>query len=294
MTNSQLSLFKEYLLLEKKLSKNSVDAYCDDVAKFLDFVEKNNPDNDLTKISPQNVQAFLAKLYDMGLNRSSQQRIVSGVKSFFNFLVLTKKIETSPFRLISMPKSERPLPNVLSVEEVFAMLESVDLSTQLGHRNRAILELMYSSGLRVSEVCNIKIRDVLFDDALIKVTGKGDKNRIIPVGEIALKQIKLYLQTDADHDGGVLFVSRQGGQITRAQIFNIVKKVASNANITKKISPHTLRHCFASHLLANGANLRIIQALLGHESISTTEIYTHLEIKQLKEAVDLLPVKLHQ
>lgn len=293
MSNSQLSLFKEYLLLEKKLSKNSVDAYCDDVAKFIDFIEKNNTEIDFNKISPQNVQAFLAQLYDMGLSRSSQQRIVSGVKSFFNFLVMTKKIETSPFRLISMPKSERPLPNVLSVEEVFAMLESVDLSAQQGHRNRAILELMYSSGLRVSEVCNIKIRDILFDDALIRVTGKGDKSRIIPVGEIALTQIKLYLQTDADHAGGVLFVSRQGGQLTRAQVFNIVRKAASNANIQKKISPHTLRHCFASHLLANGANLRIIQALLGHESISTTEIYTHLEIKQLKEAVDLLPVKPH-
>lgn len=291
MTIATLSLFKEYLLLEKKLSKHSVDAYIRDVKKFLNFIEQNQISDNFGDINRSDVDSFIANLYDMALSKSSQQRTISGIKAFFNFLVLNEMIETSPFRLVTMPKSERKLPDTLSVDDVFGMLETVDLSTKFGHRNRAILELLYSCGLRVSELCDLKIKDVLFEDQLLRVTGKGDKTRIVPIGEIAIEQLKLYLQGNDDHNNGTIFISNKGGKLTRVQVFNIVRTAALNAGIKKNVSPHTLRHCYASHLLANGANLRIIQALLGHESISTTEIYTHVEISQLKQAVELLPVK---
>lgn len=291
MYEVEISLFREYLTLEKRASKNTVQAYIEDVGKFASFASKANFPSNLGRVTMSDIEAFIAHLYDASLNKRSQQRIISGIKAFFNFLVMSEIIEASPLRLISMPKSERPLPDVLSEEEIVRLLEGVDLSTPFGHRNRAILELMYSSGLRVSELANLKTSDILFDDQLIRITGKGDKTRIVPIGKTAIKFINFYLQEEAKHTSGKLFISRNGGSLTRAQIFNIVKQAAKVAEITKNISPHTLRHCFATHLLSNGANLRVIQELLGHESIATTEIYTHLEIEQLRKAVDLLPVK---
>lgn len=293
MLNAQLSRFKEYLVLEKKLSKLTLDAYVRDVNKFINFTADKGYPNDPREINVAQIENFIASLYDLNLDKKSIQRIVSGNKNFFNFLILNGTIDSSPFRLISAPKSERSIPDILSVDEVTTILESVDLSTKLGHRNRAILELLYSSGLRVSELCNLKIDNVLFDDQLMRITGKGDKTRIVPIGSVALKQVRQYLDQNFEHKNGILFISNRGKGLTRAQVFNIVRDAALNAGIKKSISPHTLRHCFATHLLSNGANLRIVQALLGHESISTTEIYTHLEIGQLKKAVDLLPIKPH-
>lgn len=293
MWEREIDDFKAYLVLEKSLSPNSVAGYMEDMDKFLRFLPGNiSPSN----VDEKMVKEFMFQLHEWNLSPASRARILSGVRSFFNFLVYSEIIEQSPVELIETPHLKRHYPDVLSYEEVLRVLDAVDLSTKWGHRNRAILELMYSSGLRVSEVIGIRISDLFFNDGVIRVIGKGNKERIVPVGEYAEKYIKLYLQSRS-HDkvaGGCqdfLFLNNRGKPLTRVMIFTIIKELAVKAGITKTISPHTLRHSFATHLLQGGANIRQVQEMLGHSSLATTQIYTHISSKETEKAISFLPIR---
>lgn len=281
--------FKVYLVFEKRLSPNSVEAYIRDAQEFCAFCarEGNVP---IKKVSRQTIEYFLADTFDRGKERSSQARIISGLRSFFSFLVLNGVLIESPIDLISSPKSIRTLPDVLSEEEVNTLIESVDLSSPYGHRNKAILETLYSCGLRVSELTNIKTGDLFFDDGYLRITGKGNKQRLVPVSRSMIRQTKLYLKIRrqgviANGYGDYLFLNRRGKPLTRVMIYLIIKEQAQLAEIHKNITPHTLRHSFATHLIKGGADIRMVQDMLGHESIITTEIYTHLDATHKSDTV---------
>jgi integrase/recombinase XerD len=281
--------FKEYLQLELSLSENTIDAYMHDVQKLRTFAENRNNLN-IDDITEAHIQEFLADLYDSNFDRKSQQRILSGIKSFFSFLELENELNANPAELVESPKSERKLPVFLSVDEIDRMISSIDLSEPLGHRNAAIIETLYSCGLRVSEVVDLRISNVHFADEFIRVTGKGDKERLVPIGESAIKSMKLYLARRKlmrinKKSEDIVFLNRSGNKLSRIAVFNLIKKYAKKAGISKNISPHTIRHSFATHLLENGADLRAIQQMLGHESILTTEIYTHLDQKFIKNTI---------
>lgn len=284
-----ITLFKQYLLYEKSLSKKTVEAYLHDISLFENFLSnKNLEDAELTDF-----QEFLKYLCNIDINSRSQARIISGIKSFYRFLIYSDVIEKDPTELIDSPKIEMHLPDVLSVEEINSILNSIDLSTQEGHRNRAIAEILYGCGLRVSELVNLKISNLFFDDGFIKVVGKGNKERLIPIGKTAQKMVLLYLEGDRQKlkikngEEDYVFLNKRGSHLTREMIFLYVKKWAENANIKKKISPHTFRHSFATHLIEGGADLRAVQQMLGHESITTTEIYTHLDQDYLRTNIAL-------
>ncbi|MDR3350796.1 MAG: site-specific tyrosine recombinase XerD [Prevotellaceae bacterium] len=281
--------FETYLRLERSLSGNSIAAYLMDVKKLQRFCCSKTgvpPDCVTRKI----IELFLGRLYEAGIDKRSQARTLSGVKAFYKFLILENRMETNPTELVEGPKLGLYLPDVLSIGEVEALIAAVDASRPDGHRNRAILEIMYGCGLRVSEAVSLRISDLFFDEGFIRVTGKGDKQRLIPVGKCAENEINRYLQKRATQKiitkyEDILFLNRRGKALSRSMIFRIIKGLAEKAGITKNISPHTLRHSFATHLIENGADLRAVQDMLGHESILTTEIYTHLNRKRWQSTI---------
>ena len=280
--------YQQYLKLEKALSANTLDAYLTDLDKLLRFLKAENID--MLSVTLDDLQRFAAGLHDIGIHPRSQARIMSGIKSFFHFLIMADYREDDPSELLEGPKIGFKLPEVLTVEEIDTIISTVDMSKKEGQRNRAILETLYSCGLRVSELCNLKLSELYFDEGFIKVEGKGSKQRLVPISPRAIKEIKYWL---LDRNVGKIkkgfedyvFLARWGNSISRIMVFHLIKELAEKAGITKNISPHTLRHSFATHLLEGGANLRAIQEMLGHESITTTEIYVHIDRSFLRQEV---------
>jgi len=283
-----LKEYKVFLQLEKSLSPNTVSAYLSDVDKLFLYLSDAHITYQEAKLA--HFQDFLIDLAEVGISARSQARIVSGIKSFYHFLLITNLLDDDPTDLLELPKVGLHLPEVLSVEEINAIVDVVDLSLPEGQRNRAIIEMLYGSGLRVSELVNVKLSNIDFEHAFLKVEGKGSKQRLVPLSEEADAQIRLWhiVRNELNIQKGqedYLFLNRRGSQLSRVMIFNIVKQLAELAGIKKNISPHTFRHSFATHLLEGGANLRVIQQLLGHESIMTTEIYTHIDVELLRDTV---------
>ena len=280
--------YQQYLKLEKALSANTLDAYLTDLDKLLCFLKTENID--MLAVTLDDLQRFAAGLHDIGIHPRSQARILSGIKSFFHFLVMADYREDDPSELLEGPKIGFKLPEVLTIEEIDTIISTVDMSKKEGQRNRAILETLYSCGLRVSELCNLKLSELYFDEGFIKVEGKGSKQRLVPISPRAIKEIKYWL---LDRNLGKIkkgfedyvFLARWGNSISRIMVFHLIKELAEKAGITKNISPHTFRHSFATHLLEGGANLRAIQCMLGHESIATTEIYTHIDRNMLRSEI---------
>lgn len=289
--NSYIKSYQSYLKIERGLSKNTIANYTFDIERLCLFLSENNIVVSPLKISEEIVQQFVYTISSQ-VNARSQARIISGLKSFFGYLIFEDYRLDNPLELIEAPRTGRKLPDTLSVDEIDALIQAIDLSSNEGERNRAMLETLYGCGLRVSELVSLKISDLFFDEGFIKITGKGNKQRFVPVGKLAQKYIQLYKDTMRNQVkvkkefGDTLFLNRRGGQLTRAMIFTIIKDLAVKIDLNKKISPHTFRHSFATHLLENGADLRSIQLMLGHESITTTEIYLHLDRKFLKEVVN--------
>lgn len=283
--------FKSFLALEKSLSNNSVAAYLHDVEKFVQFLEYKKYTYSPKDIELKQLQEFLKWITELGMTATSQARIISGIKSFYKYLLLENVLNVDPTALLEAPKLGRKLPDTLNIEDINMILEAIDLSTPEGQRNKAMLETLYSCGLRVSELVNLKISNLFFNDGFIKVIGKGDKERLVPIGSVAIKQITIYqteirchLAIKKEHED-ILFLNRRGAKLTRVMVFTIIKRLAEKSGIKKHISPHTFRHSFATHLIEGGADLRAVQEMLGHESITTTEIYTHLDREYLREAI---------
>jgi len=283
--------YQSYLRIERGLSKNTIDNYSFDIERLCFFLESNNISVSPIKISEETIQQFVYSI-SKEVNPRSQARIISGLKSFFSYLIFEDYRQDNPMELIETPKTGRKLPDTLSVQEIDSLISSIDLTTNEGERNRAILETLYGCGLRVSELVSLKISDLFFEEGFIKITGKGNKQRFVPIGNLTQKYIQIYrdykrtdLKIKKGHED-TLFLNRRGGQLTRAMIFTIIKELATKIELKKSISPHTLRHSFATHLLENGADLRSIQLMLGHESITTTEIYVHLDRKFLAEVIN--------
>lgn len=289
--SDHIAAFKIYLKLEKSLSDNSVSAYVSDVQKLVKFNEQNNNFSGPEDVTDAYLQLFINYLNELGLSPVSQARIISGLKSFFSYLVLDEIIDKDPSELLESPKSGRKLPEVLSLNEIEMLLDAIDLSKPEGQRNKAIIETLYGCGLRVSELINLKISNLFPGEEYIRVTGKGNKERLIPIGKRALKEINFYVKQYRNHldiaknAENILFLNRHGKKLTRVMIFTIIKNLAVKINLQKNISPHTFRHSFATHLIDGGADLRAVQEMLGHESIITTEIYTHLDREYLRDAI---------
>lgn len=279
--------YRSYMLLEKHLSRNTIESYMRDLAQFAHFILLFY-DVPPRKVERNMIERYMGRLYENGREKSSQARNLSGIKSFFNFMLLNDMIPSSPAEMIEAPKAGRKLPDTLSVDEIDRLIGSIDPSTPKGLRDRAILEVLYSCGVRVSELCDLKIGDLFFGEGYIRVTGKGDKQRLVPVSGIARDRIQLYLETRGEgrRSDATLFLNNRGGRLTRVMIFTIIKQAALRAGIDKRISPHTFRHSFATHLLEGGANIRQVQELLGHENILTTEIYTHLDSSHLRDTLE--------
>ena len=280
--------YKNYLLLEKSLSSNSIDAYMTDLAKLSGFLQNENLK--VEDVTLDNLQQFVAQLYDIGINARSVARIISGIKSFYDFLVLDGYMQNDPTELLDSPKIGLKLPTVLALDEIEKLMSVIDLSTKEGQRNRAILETLYSCGLRISELTTLKFSDLFFDEGFIKVQGKGSKQRLVPISHTAINEIEKYLiyRKEINVKKGsedALFLSNRGTAISRIMIFHFIKEYAIQAGIKKTISPHTFRHSFATHLLEGGANIRAIQLMLGHEKITTTEIYTHMDREYLRQEI---------
>ena len=288
--NTYIKDYQSYLRIERGLSKNTIENYGFDIERLCLFLETNQIEVSPINITDETVQQFIYAV-SKEVNPRSQARIISGLKSFFNYLIFEDYRKDSPLELIESPKTGRKLPDTLSVEEIDALIAAIDLSSNEGERNRAMLETLYGCGLRVSELVELKISDLFFEEGFIKVTGKGNKERFVPIGKLTQKYIQIYqnsirttLNIKKGHED-TLFLNRRGNQLTRSMIFAIIKNLALQINLRKSISPHTLRHSFATHLLENGADLRSIQLMLGHESITTTEIYVHLDRSFLKEVM---------
>ncbi len=280
---ADIAAFKTYLRLEKSLSTNSIDAYVHDIEKLVQFLDYTNVGLGATQLKTEHLRNFLKWVNELGMSATSQARILSGLHSFYKYLLLENLIHTDPTELVDAPRIGRKLPDTLSKEDVEILLEGVDRSTPEGERNRAMLETLYSCGLRVSELVNLKISDIFPKEAYIRIIGKGNKERLVPIGRTALKHIELYKQsvrhlievTKGEED--ILFLNRRGSRLTRVMVFTIIKNLAQKCGVKKTISPHTFRHSFATHLVEGGADLRAVQEMLGHESITTTEIYTHID-----------------
>lgn len=281
--------FVHYLKIERSLAENSIFAYQQDIAKLRDFCQTYT-------LSPEHVQTghlkqFIAELFDMGLSARTQARIISGCKQFFDFLILEEIRSDDPSEGLEMPRIGRKLPEVLTIEEIDALIAAIDLSSNEGQRNKAILETLYSCGLRVSELISLRFEDCFFNEGFIRVIGKGNKERLVPVSPSVIAEVELYVSTDRSNmqiqrgNEAYIFLNRRGAKLTRVMIFTIIKLLTEKAGISKKISPHTFRHSFATHLIEGGANLRAVQDMLGHESITTTEIYTHLDQRFLRDAI---------
>ncbi len=290
--NNYINEFKNYLKIERGLSKNTIDNYLLDISKLVDHLNKNNINVDPVNITNENIKHFIYES-SKTINPRSQSRLISGLKSFFFYLIQEDYRKTNPLETIDTPRLGKKLPTVLSTQEIDDLIEAIDLSTNEGERNRAILETLYGCGLRVSELISLKISDLYFDEGFIKINGKGDKQRFVPIAEITIKYINIYKNEKRNHINiqkgyeDTLFLNRRGKQLTRAMIFTIIKNLSKTIGLKKVIGPHTLRHSFATHLLENGADLRSIQQLLGHESITTTEIYVHLDNNHLTEIINI-------
>jgi integrase/recombinase XerD len=294
----EIKAFGYYLKIERSLSENSILAYTRDINKLADFMEKNFPD-----LAPQNVQLyhlrqFVTILAKLAISEFSQARIISGIKAFFKYMMYEDKITENPAVLLEAPKLTRTLPDTLSHAEIEQLLDAVPLGEPEGHRNRAMIEMLYSSGLRVSELTNLKMSQFYEDIGFLRILGKGNKERLVPIGKSAAKYLKIYLQEvrtnqkiAAGHEV-YIFLNRRGKKLSRVMVFLIIKKTVEKAGIHKTVSPHTFRHSFATHLVEGGADLRAVQEMLGHESITTTEIYTHLDREYLRQVLnEFLPGK---
>jgi integrase/recombinase XerD len=283
--------FKAYLQLERSLSPHSIDAYLTDLEKLTAFLQANQLMKGPEEIDLKDLQAFVKWTASLGMTQSSQARMISGIKAFYRYCLLEDVCSKNPTSLLEGPKLKRHLPDVLSFEEIEAMMSKIDMSKPDGGRNKALLETMYSCGLRVTEVVNLKLSHLYFDVGFIRVIGKGNKERLVPIGSVAAKYVKLYVENDRRHltiqpgEEDIVFLSRRGKRLSRVMIFLIIKDLAAKADIKKTISPHTFRHSFATHLVEGGADLRAVQEMLGHESITTTEVYTHLDREFLRSTL---------
>jgi len=291
MWNKSIHNFEIFLKLEKSLSPNSVSAYIHDIHMLTQYLDSAHIKKEPAKIELSDLQKFVQWISELGVTPRTQARVISGIKAFFIYLMIEEVIEVNPTTLLETPKIGKKLPVVLSVEEIDRLLAAIDLSKPEGQRNKAMLETLYSCGLRVSELINLKISNVYPDLGFIRVVGKGNKERLIPISHKALKEIDLYYQDRRrlpnieNSDGNIVFLNRRGKRLSRVMIFTIVKNLANKTQIKKKISPHTFRHSFATHLVEGGADLRAVQEMLGHESILTTEIYTHLDSEYLRDTI---------
>lgn len=288
---SALLGFKSYLVLERALSPNSIESYTSDVSRLVQFLNLKGISQGPLELKRDAMEQFIHYISELGLGDRTQARMLSGIKAFYKFLLIEDLIKDNPTSLLEGPKLSRKIPEVLSIEEVNAILDIIDLSDPLGHRNRAMMETLYACGLRVSELITLKISDFYPDEGYIKVTGKGNKERIVPMGASAIKQNLYYLehyrskQTIKEDSEDFLYLNRRGRYLTRVMIFTIIKKLVALAGIRKNVSPHTFRHSFATHLVNGGADLRAVQQMLGHESITTTEIYTHIDVAYLRDTI---------
>jgi integrase/recombinase XerD len=283
--------FRNYLRLEKSMSENSVEAYMHDIAKFTQFLEIKSLQISPEAVLLEHIREFLKWLNGFGVSERTQSRILSGIRAFFRFLLLEDKILIDPTELIEFPKIGRKLPDVLTVQEIDSLLTAIDLSQPEGHRNKAIIETMYSCGLRVSELVHLKISNLYLNEGFVRVMGKGNKERLVPIGSKAITELTFYLQHHRTHVPvkkgfeDIVFLNRRGKNLTRVMVFIIIKNLVEAIGLKKQISPHTFRHSFATHLIEGGADLRAVQEMLGHESILTTEIYTHIDREFLREAI---------
>jgi integrase/recombinase XerD len=287
----QIKSYKAYLQLERSLSDNSVEAYLRDVEKLTQYLLQSGNKKSPADITLKDLQHFLRWISELGMTPASQARIISGIRSFYKFCAIENLAQKDPTALLETPRLKRALPDVLSLEEIEGIISAIDLSKPEGGRNKAILETMYSCGLRVSEIVNLKISHYYPDVGFIRVIGKGDKERLVPIGASAIKYIRIYQKDIRVHvpivkgNEDILFLNRRGSKLTRVMIFMIIKELAKKAGLQKNISPHTFRHSFATHLVEGGADLRAVQEMLGHESITTTEIYTHLDREYLRDTL---------
>ena len=288
---TEIDEFRSYLKLEKGLSDNSINAYISDLNKLVRYLQDRSLEMEPDKVTLTELKGLMEWVSSRGISPRTQARIISGIKSFYKFLLIEEKIEKDPTALLEAPRIGRKLPEVMTVEEIDTIINAVDTKKPEGQRNKAILETLYSCGLRVSELIDMKISNLYFESGFIKIEGKGNKERLVPVSTKAIKEINLYLseyrrllKIHPEHED-ILFLNRRGKKLSRVMIFTIIKNIANSLNISKNISPHTFRHSFATHLVDGGANLRAVQEMLGHESIITTEIYTHLDKDYLKETV---------
>ncbi|HRS53873.1 MAG TPA: site-specific tyrosine recombinase XerD [Bacteroidales bacterium] len=283
--------YKSYLQLERSLSLNSIDAYIRDIEKLIFFIQYKKLSFKADEINNTCLREFLLWISELGLSAQSQARIVSGLRLFFKYLLIENIIKINPAELIEAPKTYRKLPSVLSVNEINRIVEAIDLSLPEGQRNKAMIETLYGCGLRVSELISLKLSDLFFNEGFIRVIGKGNKERIIPIGNIAMKEINTYISQIRIHlniskdSENIVFLNRRGHKLSRQMVFIILQDLVNKAGIKKKISPHTFRHSFATHLIEGGADLRAVQEMLGHESITTTEIYTHLDRQFLRDTI---------
>jgi len=288
---SYLKGYRSWLQLEKSLSHNSMEAYLHDVEKLLQFFAHKKLERTPENVTYEDLTEFIRWINELGMTATSQARIISGLKSFYKYLLIEDVLKKTPTELLEAPKTIRHLPDVLAVSEIDLLIAAIDLSKPEGMRNKAILETMFSCGLRVSETVNLQISHIFFDDEFVKVTGKGDKERLVPIGQSAIKAIRLYKDNVRNHleikagNSDILFLNRRGSKMSRGMIFYIIKQLAQEIGLKKNISPHTFRHSFATALVEGGADLRAVQQMLGHESITTTEIYTHLDREYLRETL---------
>lgn len=289
--DSYIKGFRSYLQLEKSLSLNTIQGYLHDVDLFVRFLEEKQLHLQPKGVELKHLQDFLAWINEIGMSAYSQARIISGIKSFYKYLLLENLLSQNPTELLESPKIGRKLPDTLSLEEINKIIDAIDLSTPEGQRNKAMLETLYSCGLRVSELVGLKLSDLYFKDEFIKVVGKGNKERLVPIGSVAIKyiliykdQVRIHVPVKKEYED-ILFLNKRGAKLTRVMVFTIIKQLAAKTGLKKRISPHTFRHSFATHLIEGGADLRAVQEMLGHESITTTEIYTHLDRDYLREAI---------
>lgn len=281
--------YRSYLMIERSLSHNSVEAYLNDLRKLREFLNEKREGKKPSAINYNDLSDFVASNAGSNSSARTQARLISGIRAFFRFLIIEGIITEDPSTLLESPRMGMKLPEVLTIEEIDRIIGVIDLSQPEGHRNRAIIETMYSCGLRVSELVNMRLTDIHRSEGFVTVTGKGNKQRLVPIGSVALKEIDTYLETrnrlPVIIDQNIIFLNRRGSRLTRVMIFTIIKKLAEAAGIRKKISPHTFRHSFATHLVEGGADLRAVQEMLGHESITTTEIYTHIDRSYLRDTL---------
>ena len=293
LDKSLIKHFLDYLRLEQSMSDNSISAYCHDIELFMEYLYSSNKSLSLKDIAQEDFEDFFAHLYDLGLSASSQARILSGIKKFYSYLIQEKIVDENPTLLISSPSIGRHLPDVLSYNEICSLIDAIDLSQQFGHRNKAIIEVMYGCGLRVSETISLKISNIYREDEFLRIIGKGNKERLVPISKSIIKTLDLYIKGERLHQeigskySDTVFINKRGSGLSRQMIFLIIKGLAEKAGIKKNIGPHTIRHSFATHLLEGGANLRAVQQMLGHSNISTTEIYTHVSDQYLREIISI-------